>query len=173
MVLQLIYTSRALFSVTPADASAILQTSQRHNPAHGITGALVHSDCFFAQLLEGDFGEVNALFRRIVADPRHSHITLLHYASTPKRACSGWAMHYLNDDSSLNRMLLRCGGLLGDEARAAEPLGRTLIEALARSGADLRPRRALAMREVPAEVRGIPGAMHQRQIGRSGLTLQR
>lgn len=155
MLLQLLYTSSAPAPVTEADAAHILATSISNNRERNITGALLHSDHHFAQLLEGEFAEVNALMRRIAADPRHHRLKLLHYASVPTRACADWSMQDINHDPALNRFLFECNELLGDGEAAAQALGRVLVEALARHGADLRPTKALDLGAPPESVRQL------------------
>lgn len=65
----------------------------------------MHDDTYFAQLLEGSRRDVNALYRRIVQDPRHDEVTPLLYASATRRVCAGWSMHFVNGDRSLMQAL--------------------------------------------------------------------
>jgi hypothetical protein len=74
------------------EVEAILATSARNNPAHGITGLLLFNGRNFLQLLEGEERALAALMERIIADPRHSGVSLLDRRSITSRACPDWAM---------------------------------------------------------------------------------
>lgn len=95
MLVRLLYASRA-DSVTPELIDAILARSRVTNPALGITGILCHGGDVFMQVLEGGREPVNELYNRIVRDPRHQNVTLLHYAEVAERRFSGWTMGQVN-----------------------------------------------------------------------------
>ena len=59
---------------------AILAASQRNNAHAGVTGALMFTDGFFAQVLEGSMAAVEQVFERIQLDDRHSEVQLLSFA---------------------------------------------------------------------------------------------
>lgn len=111
MLVRLLYTSRA---VDPADSGAvhaILQQSRQHNPAAGITGVLCHSERLYLQLLEGGREQVNQLYGRILADRRHTAVTLLHYEEIRERRYAGWTMGQTNLDKLNPGTLLRYSAL--------------------------------------------------------------
>ena len=47
------------------------------NKKQDISGFLFYKDGTYLQLLEGEFEKVNALFYKIVKDPRHKNVTVL------------------------------------------------------------------------------------------------
>jgi hypothetical protein len=96
MLVRLLYASRAAAPVTHQIIESILQQSRTHNPALGITGILCHSGEVYMQVLEGGREAVNALYTKIVRDPRHREIMLLHYAEVPERHFAGWTMGHVN-----------------------------------------------------------------------------
>ena len=96
MLVRLLYASRAADAVTHEIVESILQSSRQHNPALGITGVLCHSGDVYMQVLEGGRAAVNGLYNRIVRDPRHTDIALLHYEEVPERKFSGWTMGQVN-----------------------------------------------------------------------------
>ncbi len=110
MLVRLLYASRAAAPADNATISAILQQSRRHNPPAGITGVLCHNERLFLQVLEGGREQVNRLYARIMADPRHADVTLLHYAEISERRYAGWTMGQTNLDK------LNAGTLLRDSA---------------------------------------------------------
>ncbi|MCG2585056.1 BLUF domain-containing protein [Massilia sp. TS11] len=97
MLVRLLYASRLAAEANPASVVAsILQQSHAHNPSHGITGILCHSDHVFMQVLEGGREAVNALYAKILRDTRHTDVVLLHYEEINERRYSGWTMGQAN-----------------------------------------------------------------------------
>lgn len=96
MLVRLLYASRAADKVTAEIIDSILQQSRRHNPELGITGILCHGGDVYMQVLEGGRAAVNGLYNRIVRDPRHGDVVLLHYEEVPERRFAGWTMGQVN-----------------------------------------------------------------------------
>ncbi|MBT9597854.1 MAG: BLUF domain-containing protein [Vitreoscilla sp.] len=92
MLVRLMYASRAAKPMDPEELAAILRQCRLENPKQGITGLLCNSDGLFLQVLEGGRTAVNRLYNRIVADPRHTDVTLLNYEEIGERRFAGWAM---------------------------------------------------------------------------------
>jgi hypothetical protein len=71
MLERIVYVSRA---ADPgfAEVLGIVRTAHRMNPAAGVTGALLCLDGWFAQALEGEAPGLDAVWERVVRDPRHS-----------------------------------------------------------------------------------------------------
>lgn len=105
MLVRLLYASRAVPAVDQEELHTILRQCKARNPEHGITGVLCYSDGIFLQVLEGGRGAVNALYNRIVADPRHTQVELLSYREIGERRFAGWSMGQVNM-ARLNRALL-------------------------------------------------------------------
>jgi len=111
MLVRLLYASRAAAPADNATISAILQQSRRHNRPAGITGVLCHNERLFLQVLEGGREQVNRLYARIMVDPRHADVTLLHYAEISERRYAGWTMGQTNLDKLNAGTLLRYSAL--------------------------------------------------------------
>jgi hypothetical protein len=94
----LAYFSRNRILGAPADIETeirkILASARRHNRERQITGALLFSDGCFAQVLEGELAEVEAIFETIQCDPRHSDVTVLHVHSIEARSFGSWSMAF-------------------------------------------------------------------------------
>ena len=105
MLVRLMYASRAAGAVDQNVLLTILGEAKAHNPEHGITGVLCYSEGVFLQVLEGGRAEVNQLYNRIVADPRHTGVELMHYAEIDERRFAGWSMGQVNM-ARVNRALL-------------------------------------------------------------------
>lgn len=105
MLVRLMYASRAVPAVDQEELLAILRQCKTRNPEHGITGVLCYSEGIFLQVLEGGRSAVNALYNRIVADPRHTQVELMSYGEIGERRFAGWSMGQVNL-ARLNRSLL-------------------------------------------------------------------
>jgi hypothetical protein len=104
MLVRLLYASRSDREIDDALVASILESSQKHNSEHGITGILCtySQGNVFLQVLEGGRAAVNALYAAIVRDPRHRDVTLLDYAEIAERHFTNWRMGSVN----LNRVNL-------------------------------------------------------------------
>lgn len=100
MLVRLLYASR-LATCWPSSSTpptqcevldAIVNVARVTNAESGITGVLCYGDNVFLQLLEGGRAAVNALYARILADPRHQDVTLLHYEEITERKFGSWTM---------------------------------------------------------------------------------
>lgn len=90
-VMQLIYASRP-FGFDTAMLAGILLDARRCNTRDGITGMLICRADLYLQLLEGPEAVVNATYRRITADDRHTDLRLLSRAAVPERLFPLWSM---------------------------------------------------------------------------------
>ena len=96
MLVRLMYASRAASAVDQDALHSILRQSMAGNANHGITGVLCFSEGIFLQVLEGGRMQVNALYNRIAADPRHRDVVLLSYEEIGERRFAGWSMGQVN-----------------------------------------------------------------------------
>ncbi|MBC3806285.1 BLUF domain-containing protein [Undibacterium seohonense] len=96
MLVRLLYASRAVNGNLSEIVQSITQQSRDHNPQHGITGILCHSDQVFMQVLEGGREAINTLYSHILRDPRHTDVILLDYEEISQRRYSGWTMGQAN-----------------------------------------------------------------------------
>ena len=76
----------------PSTMQDILDTSHDRNKRHEITGFLWSDGAIFTQVLEGLSSQVDAVFGRIVADPRHRKIRLCLDAPLRSRVFPRWSM---------------------------------------------------------------------------------
>ncbi|MBC7686105.1 MAG: BLUF domain-containing protein [Bdellovibrionales bacterium] len=111
MLVRLLYASRASAKIDCAAMQDIMQQSHAHNPHNGITGILCHSDKLYMQVLEGGRDVINALYAKILLDPRHRDVTLLHYEEISERHYAGWTMGQANLGKVNASTLLRFSAL--------------------------------------------------------------
>ena len=96
MLVRLLYASRATGPIAPDTIHEIMQQSHAHNPHNGITGILCHSDKAYMQVLEGGRVQINKLYAKIMLDPRHTDVVLLHYEEIAERRYACWTMGQAN-----------------------------------------------------------------------------
>ncbi|SDU16602.1 BLUF domain-containing protein [Halopseudomonas salegens] len=114
-LVRIIYISRATFDTLPAadgvepTVSRILSVSRRNNRNNGLVGMLYYGDSCFFQCLEGERNKVEALYRTLLKDKRHTDLKIL--ASEPIKRLSfpDWNMKYVPLDQSMSRLMSEHG----------------------------------------------------------------
>lgn len=88
-----VYCSRAADGVDDAEVSRIVETAQRNNFAHGITGVLVFGSGVFFQWIEGPAAAIQALIATLHRDTRHHDIVSLSQSEEEReRLYPNWDM---------------------------------------------------------------------------------
>ena len=93
-IFQLGYASAACRSFTTAELDRLLASSRARNEELGVTGLLLYHEGSFLQILEGDETTVDALYRRISADSRHTNPLLLFRRHDEERRFPEWTMGF-------------------------------------------------------------------------------
>lgn len=91
----IMYWSRAVCPMTDADLLNLLSTARSVNAKMGLTGMLLYKNGCFLQILEGYLKELELVFAKIEADPRHTCVTILRTDFGP-RQFTGWTMGFQN-----------------------------------------------------------------------------
>lgn len=76
----------------------LFSQARSNNKQLQLTGALLLTQDWFVQALEGDEQVVRDLFARIAEDPRHDHVELLAAGPAPGRVFARWAMAKVAED---------------------------------------------------------------------------
>jgi hypothetical protein len=107
-VFRLIYRSRSVIaeSARKVVLGQIFSQARSSNKAKHITGALLVSGDWFAQVLEGDQPQVRELYGKIAADKRHDQVTLLETRAPANRIFSRWAMARVSADGEADIPLI-------------------------------------------------------------------
>ena len=88
-----VYCSRAADGVDDAEVGRIVESAQRHNPAHGITGVLVFGSGVFFQWIEGPAAQIQKLIANLHGDSRHYDIASLSQSEEEReRLYPNWGM---------------------------------------------------------------------------------
>jgi Sensors of blue-light using FAD len=118
-MLQLLYVSVAEHTFDDAELRALLAVARENNQRQGITGALMHQDGSFLQVLEGDPAVVDALFEKIGRDPRHGRVMMLARNTVETSTFPDWSMGFVDVKGSAAllpgfRRIGNLAGLVGD-----------------------------------------------------------
>ena len=89
---RMIYKSRSVEPLNWDIVRSITSVSERNNQACGVTGVLLASRSHFMQAVEGNFEDVNAVFRRICRDDRHVELSIIGFTVIDARLFGGWGM---------------------------------------------------------------------------------
>jgi hypothetical protein len=99
----LLYMSRATGEMAPADIDRLLEGARQRNRSRGVTGALLHYDGRFLQVLEGQAEAIDQCFGRIQTDRRHERITALYRAPIDAARFPEWSMRYVSSAGQADR----------------------------------------------------------------------
>ena len=91
-LVHLIYTSVQTHPLTAAEVARLIQQSRLSNKKNGVTGILLHVEDTFFQVLEGPLEAVEALYAKILTDPRHERITRIIFEPIARRYFDGSLM---------------------------------------------------------------------------------
>ena len=103
---RIIYKSRSVAPLGWDTVRSITAASEKNNEECGVTGVLLASRSHFMQVLEGNFEDVNAVFRRIVRDTRHEDLSIIAFTIIDARLFGAWACGVLGSSiliAKLNR----------------------------------------------------------------------
>lgn len=97
----LLYVSRKALCAerSAVEIDKIIDVSIARNTELGITGGLICTTDYFAQLLEGPAEAVEQLMERIDRDPRHTDVTVVRVDAIDQRRVSRWSMAYSGPSS--------------------------------------------------------------------------
>lgn len=110
-MLRVAYFSSAAVEPDAETLSSILSASRRNNARLGVTGLLCHHDGSFLQFLEGEDATVEALYQRILRDPRHKDVLKMMGEPAEHRAFADWSMALVHVDEVGPEHRAFCSGL--------------------------------------------------------------
>ncbi len=133
---KIVYCSKNYVAGTPGDWDSeilqILSTARANNSSQSVTGALLFSSGYFAQVLEGPQASIERIFEKIQRDPRHGEVTVLESGAAPERTFPEWSMAHALPPSDSEAPAVAAAldhALLHPEAAGREVLDllRTLV----------------------------------------------
>lgn len=109
----------------------LFSEARSNNKKLDITGALLLSEDWFVQTLEGEEAAVRALYARIEADPRHDEVALLSAGTVPERVFSRWSMARVSEDGEPDLPLLaRTDGIHSAAGRKTTPEQEEVLDTM-------------------------------------------
>lgn len=126
MLSKIIYVSRS-FSPMPLELKDILATSRKNNLAFGISGVLCFLDGIYMQWFEGEDTAVNALYKKIENDPRHTDVKLLVHETISLREHPKWSMALLTWNEETKEIFRAFNLGIGLNAYATDPESITML----------------------------------------------
>ncbi len=112
---RIIYISRSTFNTSDTDGhiepnvARILAKSRVNNRKNGLVGVLYFGDGCFFQCLEGETATVEALYAKLLNDPRHKDLKVLLRKSITKLSFTDWAMKYVPLETQMKKLLVENG----------------------------------------------------------------
>ncbi|HEX8444144.1 MAG TPA: BLUF domain-containing protein [Allosphingosinicella sp.] len=136
-MLSLLYLSRCVLEPDDQERElrAILSVAVQRNLRSGITGALVHSGCDFAQILEGPEAAVAQVMGSILIDHRHEDVRILARQQIEQRSFPNWGMAQIAAGPELQRRIDAIRAARDDDELA---VGISSLSDWTRSGASAR-----------------------------------
>ncbi|MDE3200023.1 MAG: BLUF domain-containing protein [Acidobacteriota bacterium] len=128
----LVYFSRSTIPADQADAEIlkILESARKQNPKVDVTGALLYSGNYFAQVLEGPFDAVQSTFERIRMDARHAEVSVLSCKPIDSRNFAQWSMAYATPASRITPSTMINGLLENPSCIDCDELGTEIVTVL-------------------------------------------
>ena len=130
--LSLLYVGRctALPKAAAGNVEAIVSTARARNPGLGLTGALLFTGEYFAQVLEGMVASVGQLMARVAQDPRHNMVMVVAREPIVARRFANWSMAYSGPSQFVARHVSRLlvDPILTEQRRSADWLNQLLYE---------------------------------------------
>lgn len=107
MLKSVLYVSRIseAFLDTQRWIDAMVVRAEARNRATGISGGLVSTNFYFAQILEGEAEPLERLIFRIAADVRHEDMRVLEYTSIERRTFLNWRLSHHGPSTYIGRMV--------------------------------------------------------------------
>ena len=93
-IFRIVYRSHSRIAQNERDTvlAEIFDVARANNKNADITGALLITDHYFVQALEGDEAAVRSLYEHISEDQRHENVTVVDEGSVDSRLFAQWAM---------------------------------------------------------------------------------
>jgi hypothetical protein len=128
---RLMYRSRSRIPAEgrKTELGELFGAARSNNKRRDITGALLITDDWFVQVLEGEEEAVRGLFARIESDPRHDSVSLLDSQTVGARVFSRWAMAKVAAEGEPDIPLLaRTDGIVAAAGRATTPEQEAVLD---------------------------------------------
>jgi hypothetical protein len=121
-LISLIYASRSTESFHEHELPDLLQQVRIANAKQQVTGMLLYIGGSFLQVLEGPPEQVDAVFRKLQTDTRHTQVRLISSEPLAERAFEGWTMMHKTLDP------VEAGEFIGEPGYFTSPTWLTELD---------------------------------------------
>ena len=106
-VTSLLYVSRSTIerSAETKSLESIIEVARSRNAKLEVTGALIFTRAYFAQILEGSDLAIDDLMASINRDIRHREVNVIERVALANRRFADWSMAYAGPSSYIERHL--------------------------------------------------------------------
>ncbi|MBU1309257.1 MAG: BLUF domain-containing protein [Gammaproteobacteria bacterium] len=119
--IQLVYLSERCANTDEAAINKIKLRAEHNNHRRNITGALLFTEHYFLQYLEGEAAIVDALYASICRDKRHTNARLLLRKPITQRDFSRWSLGVKKLlDNEENQDLIAVLNMIGQASKVTE-----------------------------------------------------
>ncbi|MDB5713553.1 MAG: hypothetical protein JWO15_950 [Sphingomonadales bacterium] len=121
MLRSILYVSQSalVFSNEQTQITDLVHQSRVWNQYVGITGALVFTERYFVQFIEGPNAAIGNLLGKLYADRRHSGIRVIQDVEAADRHFQDWDLAYSGPDAFIDSDLAALLQVATDTARLA------------------------------------------------------
>lgn len=126
-LVRIAYASRAAFKPFDTDqgidgnVANILATARRENKKNNLVGALYYGNGCFFQCLEGQQNAIDALYAKLLRDPRHTDLKILLTKPIDQVGFRDWEMKFATIDREI-RTFLRNHNMIKFDPYRFDPL---------------------------------------------------
>ena len=135
-LIQLVYISRSTFEpvtlsggIQP-NVARILLKSRVNNEKNGLVGVLYFGDNNFFQCLEGEQTAVEALYTKLLLDPRHKDLKIIIKKSIDALSFKNWSMKYVPLETKMTALLQSKGYKKFDPYKFDDAMNDYVVELL-------------------------------------------
>lgn len=108
----------------------ILETARRENRKRNLVGALYYGNGYFFQCLEGKQSEIDALYSKLLRDPRHTELKILSTSTIDRIGFTSWEMKFATIDREIRSFLRNHNMIKFDPYKFDPIMSNKLIELL-------------------------------------------
>lgn len=113
------------------ELGVLFSSARSNNKRRQVTGALLLSEDWFVQVLEGDEDTVRSLYARIERDPRHDSVALLEAGKVGERVFARWSMARVGVDGDPDIPLIaHTNGISPAAGRGTTPEQERLLDVM-------------------------------------------
>lgn len=127
-IVSVLFVSRSLLGQVEhaREFDSIVTTTMRNNDWLKLSGAIVSTGAWFAQLIEGPEDSVDLMIDRIAADPRHTGMRIVCRSRRADRRLPAWRVAYAGPSRFVETAIQSVAEAIDDSAEQQASVARLL-----------------------------------------------